>query len=109
MKKQEEYALTLNGNAKLGSLLIEEAVKKNRERLQNVVVTTVGQLLEQEQVLSKAAAMCRKQIEALEKGQFTVNSSGQLEFNSAELGGETKWLTTCQQCGYRKMVSLSVK
>lgn len=109
--KKEEMGLALKGSAKFGKLLVEEAVKENREKLQKSVIGIISRKLQQieetKDMIAKMEAsqkFLESQVAALEAGDFTVERDGTIKFSDESLSKQIDWVSTCQSCGYKKYV-----
>jgi hypothetical protein len=102
--KEIETGLVLEGSAKFGKALLEEAAKANQEKIQKRVVSTIGELLEQVAVQRQALKMWERMIEALQTGAFSLSKDGKITYTDAELNRDARWISRCSQCGYDKLV-----
>jgi hypothetical protein len=106
-----ETGLVVQGTAKFGKLLIEEAKQKNQEGLKAKVVGEIQRKLDhierQRAFITQAEStleVLEAQLKALETGQFTLEKSGAIKFTDKELHAQLASAVRCQQCGYEKIV-----
>jgi len=103
-EKEVETGLVLQGNAKLGGMLLEEAAKINKEKIQKRVIGVIAQLLEQVEVQKQSTKVLERTVKALKSGAFTLDKDGRITYNDPELNKHTRAIVPCVQCGYDKIV-----
>ena len=104
MKKDIETGIILQGDAKLGNMLLEEAANLNRDKVQKRVVGVIAQLLEQVEIQKQSTKVLEDTVNALKTGAFTLNKDGVITYNDPVLNNHTRSIVPCAQCGYNKIV-----
>lgn len=111
-----ETGLTLGVTPEFGTALIAEAAKANQEKLKLKVIGKVGSLLEEIEEQKKEIAIQQAELTRLEKmasalqsGQFTITSAGEIEYSDPTVSDISSWRYRCSKCGNESFVLSSHK